>query len=151
MRLTQEGLALLKELEGLRLKAYRCQAGAWTIGYGHTLGVKEGMVIDEKLANKWLLSDIANVELTFRAPLSKLNNNQISALVILVFNVGIYGFKKSKLFKLLNNGGTIEDVQKEWLDWCHYRDHDSGLRKESPGLLSRRKKEFALFIKPMEN
>lgn len=148
--MTPEGLALLKELEGLRLTAYRCPAGAWTIGYGHTLGVTEGMVIDEKLANRWLKSDIDTIELTYKAPLSKLNANQLSALTILIFNVGNTYFRKSRLFKLLNNAGSIEDVQKEWLDFCHYRDHDSGLKVESPGLLRRRKKEFALFIKPME-
>lgn len=29
----------IKVAEGLRLQAYQCTAGHWTIGYGHTRGV----------------------------------------------------------------------------------------------------------------
>ena len=42
MKITNEGINLIKKFEGLRLEAYLCPAGVWTIGYGHTKGVKEG-------------------------------------------------------------------------------------------------------------
>ena len=45
MKCSQEGLALIKKFEGCKLKAYKCSAGVWTIGYGHTAGVKEGDVL----------------------------------------------------------------------------------------------------------
>ena len=41
MKISQEGLSLIKKFEGLRLKAYKCSANVLTIGYGHTGGVKE--------------------------------------------------------------------------------------------------------------
>ncbi len=45
---------LIAEFEGFRAHAYKCQAGVWTIGYGHTKGVKEGMTISEDEAEKLL-------------------------------------------------------------------------------------------------
>ena len=47
MKTSHKGIDLIKEFEGLRLKAYKCPGGVWTIGYGHTAGVKPGMVISE--------------------------------------------------------------------------------------------------------
>ena len=41
MRISQKGLDLIKEFEGRSLKAYKCVAGNWTIGYGHTKGVNQ--------------------------------------------------------------------------------------------------------------
>ena len=52
MKTSPKGIALIKEFEGLRLKAYKCPGGVWTIGYGHTTGVKPGMVITEAQAEE---------------------------------------------------------------------------------------------------
>ena len=46
MRTGQRGINLIKQHEGLRLEAYRCPAGVFTIGYGHTAGVRRGDVIE---------------------------------------------------------------------------------------------------------
>ena len=46
------GLELIKKFEGCRLVAYRCAAGVWTIGYGHTQGVKQGQTCTQKQAEK---------------------------------------------------------------------------------------------------
>ena len=62
MKCSQEGLALIKKFEGCKLKAYKCSAGVWTIGYGHTAGVKEGDVISQPEADKLLEEDIALCE-----------------------------------------------------------------------------------------
>ena len=61
MKCSQEGLALIKKFEGCKLKAYKCSAGVWTIGYGHTAGVKEGDVISQPEADKLLEEDIAKL------------------------------------------------------------------------------------------
>ena len=45
MKISDEGIALIKKYEGCELKAYLCPAGVWTIGYGHTKNVKEHMEI----------------------------------------------------------------------------------------------------------
>ena len=61
-RIGQAGLALIKQFEGCRLIAYQCSAGVWTIGYGHTVGVYNGMKITQKKAEAYLLQDIAKFE-----------------------------------------------------------------------------------------
>lgn len=50
LKLSEFGLDLIKRFEGLRLQAYQCSAGVWTIGYGHTRGVRHGDIIDEAQA-----------------------------------------------------------------------------------------------------
>jgi lysozyme len=62
MKASSKALELIKQFEGLRLKAYLCPGGVWTIGYGHTSGVKSGMVITKAQAEEYLLSDIAVFE-----------------------------------------------------------------------------------------
>ena len=62
MNISKKGLDIIKKYEGLRLTAYKCPAGVWTIGYGHTKGVSNGMVITQAQADKFLLEDIVNAE-----------------------------------------------------------------------------------------
>ncbi len=61
-RIGQAGLALIKQYEGCRLAAYKCSAGVWTIGYGHTAGVHSGMTITQAQADAYLQQDIAKFE-----------------------------------------------------------------------------------------
>ena len=73
MKTSPKGIALIKEFEGLRLKAYLCPGGVWTIGYGHTTGVRPGMVITEAQAEKFLKEDLIVFE--------KAVNNQIKRMM----------------------------------------------------------------------
>ena len=59
MRTSSKGVSLIKSFEGCRLKAYKCPAGVWTIGYGHTAGVKEGDTITQEQADEYLRNDLA--------------------------------------------------------------------------------------------
>ena len=84
-----DGIALVKQFEGLYTQAYRCPAGVWTIGYGHTDGVTPGMSISEKQAEKYLKDDLAAAgEQVGRLVKVPLNNHQFAALASFVFNVG---------------------------------------------------------------
>ena len=67
MKISQEGLSLIKKFEGCKLKAYKCSAGVWTIGYGHTEGVKEGDTCIQEEAEKLLRGDIFKFEEIGRA------------------------------------------------------------------------------------
>jgi len=92
MKISDNGLALLRQFEGCRLTAYKCPAGVWTIGYGHTGtvdGVKigKGMKITKDKAAQLLRSDCAR----FEAHVSKYgpwNQNEFDALVSFAYNVG---------------------------------------------------------------
>src|SRR5690606_20728399 len=112
MYISKQGLELIKQFEGLRLKAYKCPSGIWTIGYGHTKGVYPGMTITEELADKFLVDDIwyfeRDVESLVKVPLTQ---GQFDALVSFAFNVGsdiddddiAEGLGDSTLLKKLNS------------------------------------------------
>lgn len=89
----QEGLELIKKFEGCRLVAYRCAAGVWTIGYGHTSGVKQGQTCTQKQAEKWLKEDCQKfadfVDNPAYVPVTnQLNDNQRDALISFAYNCG---------------------------------------------------------------
>ena len=58
MNISNEGISLIKRFEGCELEAYKCAAGVWTIGYGHTKNVKEGMTISKEQADNMLLNEL---------------------------------------------------------------------------------------------
>ncbi len=102
--LTDEALDLLKGFEGLRLKAYEDRAGVWTIGYGHTRGVKEGQLITEYQAEQLLLSDVEICEeAILRHVDAPLRQCEHEALVSLIFNIGAGAFATSTLRTKLND------------------------------------------------
>ena len=101
MKTSQRGINLIKEFEGLRLTAYRCPAGVYTIGYGHTRGVKRGMKITEEEASAFLTADLRNSEKAVERydSVYHWNQNEYDALVSFTFNCGA-----TNLRALLRNG-----------------------------------------------
>ena len=95
MKMGSKGLDLVKSFEGLYTKAYKCPAGVWTIGYGHTKGVKRGQRITKEQAVEYLKWDIQPI-INY---LNKLNvcktQGQFGALVSFIFNLGVGNFQKS--------------------------------------------------------
>ena len=81
MKASSKALELIKQFEGLRLKAYLCPGGVWTIGYGHTAGVKPGMVISEAQAEEYLKADLISFERYLNGLGLALNQNQFDALI----------------------------------------------------------------------
>ena len=110
MQMTEEGLALIRRFEGFRARAYRCPAGVWTIGYGHTSQagppvVRAGMEIGEAEARRILARDVDRFVREV-APLLKrpVTDAQFSALVSFAFNVGTGAFRSSSVLKAVNAG-----------------------------------------------
>lgn len=101
MKTSQRGINLIKEFEGLRLTAYRCPAGVYTIGYGHTRGVKRGMKITEEEASAFLTADLRNSERAVERynGIYHWSQNEFDALVSFTFNCGA-----ANLRALLRNG-----------------------------------------------
>ena len=130
----------ISSFEGCRLSAYKCSAGVWTIGYGHTEYVKEGDTCTEEQANAWLIEDIRNTQLLLahyvNVPVSE---GEFVALVSLAFNVGVGALMKSKLLRKLNSGDR-EGAAEEFLDF------DLANGKRLAGLTRRRKAEHDLFL-----
>lgn len=138
-RINQAGLEIIKQFETLQLNAYVCPAGKLTIGYGHTASVSLFQTITEEEAERLLQADCSNAEDAVRnyvtAPLT---DNQFSALVSLVFNIGQGAFRRSTLLKRLNKG-DYGGASAQFLVW----------RKSGPkvlaGLVKRREAEQSLF------
>lgn len=90
MKISKRGLDLIKSFEGCRLSAYRDSVGVLTIGYGHTSGVTEGMVITQERADTLLLEDIDRYERNVMSwnYIYNWSQNEFDALVSFAFNIG---------------------------------------------------------------
>jgi lysozyme len=140
MKISMNGLNLIKDFEGLRLQAYQCSANVWTIGYGHTAGVSANNVISEEEALLFLRQDVAESERAVAQHVHvPLTQNQFDALVSFVFNLGIGNFRTSTLRKKLNVG-DYEGAAQEFGRWI------KAGGKVLSGLVRRREAERSLFL-----
>jgi lysozyme len=137
------GVDLIKRFESLRLDAYLCPAGVWTIGWGHTAGVREGMRITGDLAEGFLRGDIEQVEQDLAAVIhAPLTQGQHDALVSLCFNLAGGARRLPSIAPRLVakiNGGDYAAAAAEFLDI------DRANGRVLPGLSRRREAERALF------
>lgn len=139
-------IALVKKYEGFRPTAYKCSNGVWTIGYGHTAGVKPGDTCTTAQALAWLEADMADavkaVNDLVKAPLTQ---NQFDALVSFVFNNGRGNFAGSTMLELLNQGSyTLAAMQFD--RWIYVG--PKGKKRKETGLITRRAAERKLFETP---
>jgi lysozyme len=131
----QAGVQLIESFEGLRLNSYQDSVGVWTIGYGHTLGVKAGQTITQQQAQAFLQQDLGVAEAAVNRLGLTLTDNQFAALVSFTFNLGA-----GNLNKLMKNG--LAAVPDRILLF----DHAGG--KALPGLTRRRTAERELYLTP---
>lgn len=136
-----KAIKLLETFEGCRLKAYKCPAGVWTIGYGHTEGVKEGDTITKEKAREILGQDLLAyhnqlVPLVY-VPVTK---SMHAALLSFIYNLGAGTCKKSTLFKELN----ARNYQAAANGFSQYVFAGG---KKLDGLVSRRNAERQMFLK----
>ena len=139
MKISLEGLSLIKKFEGCKLEAYKCSAGVWTIGYGHTTGVKEGDVCTQEEAEKLLRGDIFKFEEYVQDSVKvDLDQSQFDALVAWTFILGPGNLSSATMLKKLNNG-EYESVPFEMRRW------NKAGGKTLDGLIRRRQAESLLF------
>lgn len=149
MKMGSEGLDLVKSFEGLYLNAYKCPAGVWTIGYGHTgkvdgKAICAGMKITKAKATSLLQGDMKTFEKAVKDLVKvKLNQHQFDALVSFAFNCGAGNLKSSTLLKMVNKG-NFTAAGDEFLKW------NKGGGKVLAGLTRRRKEERKLFLRPIK-
>lgn len=138
MKISNRGIDLIKQFEGLRLDAYQDSVGVWTIGYGHTQGVKAGDKITQEQADKLLMEDLAIFQRAVnKAVYIPLRQGQFDALVSFAFNLGVGNLLSSTLLRLLNSG---QDPSAEFGKWVN-----AGGKKLA-GLVRRREAERLLFV-----
>ena len=133
----------IKEFEGCKLQAYQDAAGVWTIGYGHTDGVRQGDKISQQYAEDMLKEAIEDVERQLMAlhdsEVLNMAPQQLDAVVSFVFNLGIKRWQYSTLRRCIMLGKPKEVIRKEWMQWVRAGG------KQLPGLVKRRQWEFNRF------
>ena len=145
MEINKAGKDLIKKFEGCKLKAYKCPANVWTIGFGNTFyedgtKVKEGDVITQERADELfdiIISDF--VRMTDALVKSDVTENNFSALVSFTFNVGTGNLKKSTLLKKVNANPKDPSIKAEFMKWT--RANNVVLK----GLVRRREAEAKLY------
>ena len=139
MKISKEGIALIKKFEGIELEAYQDSVGVWTIGYGHTKGVKEGDNISLKKAEQMLEEELIEYEGYINNMVELgLEQNQFDALVAWVYNLGPTNLRQSTLLKVLNQG-LFNEVPYEIKRW------NKAGGEVLNGLVRRREAEALLF------
>lgn len=140
MKYSDRGLKLTAAFEGLRLEAYQDSVGVWTIGYGHTKGVKPGDTITQQQALDLLRQDVKSAEDDVnRLVKVPLNQNQFDALVDFTFNLGGGALARSTLLTFVN-ARNFAGATLEFHKW-----NKAGGR-ELAGLTRRREAEVDLFV-----
>lgn len=147
MKFSDNGLELLKQLEGFRAKPYADSGGKMTVGYGHLIVPGDGVggnddVITTSKATELLSNDVSRtVGGVNNGVTSTITQNQFDALVIFAYNVGIGAFSKSTLLRMLN-AGDVAGAAEQFLRW----DKVNGVSVS--GLHNRRVAEQKLFLTP---
>jgi len=145
----EKAKAQVREFEGLRLSAYQDGGGVWTIGYGHTKGVKRGQKITREEAEHFLVADLYEAEATIAQHLSNgliqsLPQGAYDALVDMSFNLGpqVFANPRTGLTGLSRalNAGEFGEVPAQIMRWVY----DNGKRVE--GLVRRRKACCAIWV-----
>lgn len=151
MKLSERGKLALIEFEGEVLIPYKCQAGVWTIGVGHTgslqaIGVVTPIAqtpsITLEQSRQLLDADLKTYEKAVNHLVDvHLEQHQFDALVSFCFNVGTQSLKTSTLLKRINAKGHKDSIANAFEMWCKGGEP----KKTIEGLLKRRKQEAKMF------
>lgn len=141
MRVSSEGLALIRRFEGFSAVPYRCPAGFWTVGYGRRIaGESMAQPVGQDLADRWLQEDAAAAgRAVGRLVTVPLTQGQFDALVSFTFNLGAGALERSTLRQVLNRR-EYDEVPRQMMRWVY-----AGGRVLR-GLVLRRQAEALLYI-----
>jgi len=149
-KVSAKGLDLIKRFEGChrpnkegKYSSYRCPAGRWTIGYGHTKGVRSGQKITQEQALTFLEEDAAKVEKALTECMVALTQPEFDAIASFIFNVGVEAFEHSTLLKKLRSA-DFDAVPEQLARWD--KATVDGKKVVLPGLTRRRAAEIQLYL-----
>lgn len=145
MTTSNEMTEWIRKFEGLKLCAYKCAAGVWTIGYGHTgTDVKRDMVISRYRAEELLALDIEVCECQVRQAFQgvTLRQGQFDALVSFCFNLGPTNLRRSTLATKIMTDPSDPTIPREFGRWVYAN------KVKLPGLVKRRQLEAQFWQRP---
>lgn len=138
----KQAASLIKAAEGCRLNAYKCPAGIWTIGYGHTKNVKAGDTWTQEQADKALEQDIETYRKAVLIACPALANypNRMAACISLAYNIGTGAFASSSVARYIRRGEyrAAADAFGMWI---------YAGKQKLPGLVTRRQREKEVFLR----
>ena len=134
-------ISLIKQYEGYKSCAYKDCAGVWTCGYGSTgCDVYEDTVWTQDYAESRLATHIKQLESYLNTLITvRLTDNQRTALLSLIYNIGIGAFSKSTLRKYINAEKDKDSIKEQWMRW------NKAGGKVVNGLTARRVKEWEVY------
>lgn len=109
----------IEEFEGFSNTSYRCPAGVWTCGFGHTKGVDSMTRCTRGEAEQWLMEDLAPCEAYLNSVPEINTQGKFDACVDFCFNLGIGKFKSSTLLRKIKEGASTEDIQEQFRRWVY--------------------------------
>lgn len=142
MKASESIKAFIKECEGLRLTAYRCPSGVWTIGYGHTgADVAPGKRITKAEAERLFEADLARFEAELGAVVGHLGlrQGQYDALLSFAYNAGMGNLLGSTLWRKVQADVDDTTIPSEFTRWVYGT--QGGRKVKLPGLIKRRAEE----------
>ncbi len=153
LRVSYNGIALIKHFEGLRLDVYADAAGKLTVGYGHLLTPSEQLAYHDGMtaisldrAEQLLKQDIKTVEIYLNANVRQsLKQHQFDALASFCFNLGVGAYDRSTLRECVNSG-FFAQAANELLRWNKVKNPETGRFRVLRGLTRRREAEYRLFL-----
>ena len=112
LKISREGLLLIKSFEGFRPRTVRRRDGTPVIGYGHTKSARPGATITEAEAELLLQYDLLPIVEVINARVAiPLNQHQFDALASFIFSVGIQRFEGSDVLEQLNAGAPARAAE----------------------------------------
>lgn len=132
MRASSTLIAAIKKFEGVRLTAYQDSVGVWTIGFGHTAGVKKGDKITEYQAEQFLREDLKKFEAVADKCKRITTQGRYDAILDFIYNLGPTKWNSSTLKKYIECGKATWEIQEQFLRWVNAGDKKLG------GLVTRR-------------
>lgn len=137
-------------IEGIKLKSYQCPAGVWTIGIGTTVingkPVTSNLTITLKEAEEYCKKDIEKCLNSIWSDVWSYNANQIAAIISFVYNFGYGDWQSSTLRKIIvANPNNFDAIANQFRRWIYVKDPNTKQKKESDGLINRRKLEIQLY------
>lgn len=138
LKVSREGVVLIKSFEGFRPRAVRDEDGGWVIGYGHRTSARDGLTVSEQDAELLLQYDLLPVVKALNEQVSTpLNQHQFDALASFAISVGVDRFLASDVLHRLNEG-QANAAADALIGWPEQTSPDARLR--------RRAAERALFV-----
>ena len=119
MRASATLIAAIKKFEACALTAYQDSVGVWTIGYGHTAGVKRGDKITLYQAEQFLKEDLAKFEAITNKVKGLSTQGRYDAVLDFIYNCGPANFNASTLKKYIEGGRKTWEIQEQFLKWVY--------------------------------